>query len=113
MNFYEHTLIAKQDISTPDLEKIETKYKEIITKSDGKIVKVENWGLLSFAKKIKAYKKGFYIHYKFEGESKTLEEIRKSSVIDNSLLRHLTVKYKKLDTETEYFKEKDVNEKKK
>ena len=32
---------------------------------------------------------------------------------DNSLLRHLTIKYKKLDTETEYFKEKNNNEKKK
>jgi ribosomal protein S6 len=44
---------------------------------------------------------------------KTLEEIKKSSIIDNSLLRHLTVKYKTLDTETEYFKEKDRYEKKK
>ena len=61
-------------------------------------------------KKIKAYNKGFYIHYKFEAERETLEEIKKNSVIDNSLLRHLTVKYKKLDIETEYFKE---NEKKK
>ena len=111
MNFYEHTLIAKQDLSTPEISNIEKKYKDIITKSDGKIIKVENWGLLSFAKKIKSYNKGFYIHIKFEGENKTLEEIKRNSVIDNSLLRHLTVKYKKLDTETEYFKES--NEKKK
>ena len=33
--------------------------------------------------------------------------------IDNSLLRHLTIKYKKLDTETEYFKERNGSEKKK
>ena len=110
MNFYEHTLIAKQDISTPELEKIEKKYTDIINKTEGKIVKIEKWGLLSFAKKIKTYNKGFYIHYKFEAESKTLEEIKKNSIIDNSLLRHLTVRYKKLDLETEYFKE---NEKKK
>ena len=105
MSFYEHTLIAKQDISTPELEKIEKKYKDIIANTEGEIIKIEKWGLLSFAKKIKAYKKGFYIHYKFKGQSKTLDEIKKNSVIDNSLLRHLTVKYKKLDTETEYFKE--------
>ena len=111
MNFYEHTLIAKQDISTPELEKIEKKYKDIIANTEGEVIKVEKWGLLSFAKKIKAYNKGFYIHYKFKGESKTLDEIKKNSVIDNSLLRYLTVKYKKLDTETEYFKES--NEKKK
>ena len=113
MNFYEHTLIAKQDLSTPELENIEKKYTDIITKTAGKVIKVEKWGLMNFAKKIKAYNKGFYIHYKFEAENKTLEEIKRNSVIDNSLLRHLTVKYKKLDVETEYFKEKDANEKKK
>ena len=111
MNFYEHTLIAKQDLSTPELSNIEKKYKDIITNTDGKLVKVEKWGLLSFAKKIRSYNKGFYIHYKFEAENKTLDEIKRNSIIDNSLLRHLTVKYKKLDTEKEYFKEN--NEKKK
>tara|TARA_B100000780_G_scaffold199874_1_gene141497 strand:- start:1365 stop:1706 length:342 start_codon:yes stop_codon:yes gene_type:complete len=113
MSFYEHTLIAKQDISTAELEKIEKKYSDIISKTEGEIIKVEKWGLLSFAKKIKSYNKGFYIHYKFKGDGKTLDEIKRNSIIDNSLVRHMTVKYKKLDTETEYFKEKDVNEKKK
>ena len=111
MNFYEHTLIAKQDLSTTELSNVEKKYKDIITETDGKVIKVEKWGLLVFAKKIKTYNKGFYIHYKFEAENKTLEEIKKNSIIDNSLLRHLTVRYKKLDTKTEYFKES--NEKKK
>ena len=41
MSFYEHTLIAKQDISTPELEKIEQKYKDIISKTDGEVIKVE------------------------------------------------------------------------
>jgi small subunit ribosomal protein S6 len=111
MNFYEHTLIAKQDLSTPELNGIEKKYNDIITKTDGKVIKVEKWGLLNFAKKIKAYNKGFYIHYKFEAENKTLDEIKKNCILDRSLLRYLTVRYKKLDTETEYFKEN--NEKKK
>ena len=60
-------------------------------------------GFLSFANKIKAYKKGFYIHYKFQRNNQTINEIKKNSLIDNSLIRHLTIKYKKLDTETEYF----------
>lgn len=113
MSFYEHTLIAKQDLSSTEVRNIEEKYENIINKSSGKVIKVEKWGLLNFAKKIKAYNKGFYIHYKFEGNNKTLDEIKKNSIIDNSLLRHLTIKYKKLDTETEYFKEKNNNEKKK
>ena len=54
--------------------------------------------------KIKNYKKGFYIHYKFEGNNKTLNEIEKKIKLDNSIIRHLTVKYKKLDTKNEFFK---------
>jgi small subunit ribosomal protein S6 len=68
------------------------------------VIKVEEWGLLKLANKIKNYNKGFYIHYKFEGQKKTLNEFDKKIRIDNSVIRHLTVKYKKLDTENEYFK---------
>ena len=55
-------------------------------------------------KEIKKYNKGFYIHYKFEGNKETLSEINKKVKIDGSIIRHLTVKYKKLDTDSEYFK---------
>ena len=114
MNYYEHTLVAKQDLSTSEVKNVEDKYNEIINKSNGKVVKIEKWGLLNFAKKIKNYNKGFYIHYKFEGSAKTLNEIKKNSIIDNSILRHLTIKYKKLDLENEYFKKGNIeNEKKK
>lgn len=111
MNFYEHTLIAKQDLSTTDLKKIEDKYNNLINKSSGKVVKVEKWGLLSFARRIKNYNKGFYIHYKFEGNSETLEEIKKNSSLDNLVLRCLTIKYKKLDTSKEYFSKEEKTKK--
>jgi small subunit ribosomal protein S6 len=114
MNFYEHTLVAKQDLSTAEVDKLYNKYNDIINNTSGKVVKVEKWGLLNFAKKIKNYNKGFYIHYKFEGNSSTLDEIKKNVNIDNSILRHLTIRYKKLDTEKEYFKnDEKINEKKK
>ena len=104
MAFYENTLIAKQDLAEKDLKTIIDKYNEIINKTSGKVIKVEEWGLLNIANKIKNYKKGFYIHYKFEGNDKTLEEIKKKIKVDSSIIRNLTVKYKKLDTDTEFFK---------
>ena len=104
MAFYENTIIAKQDLAEKELKSLKEKYNEIINNSDGKVVKIEEWGLLSLANKIKNYKKGFYIHYKFEGDSKTINEIKKKIKIDNSVIRYLTVKYKELDTKNEYFK---------
>ena len=104
MAFYENTIIAKQDVVGNDLQIIKNKYNDIINNTSGKVLKIEEWGLLSLKNKIKNSKKGFYIHYKFEGNAKTLNEIKKKIKVDNSIIRHLTVKYKKLDVDKEYFK---------
>ena len=104
MAFYENTIVAKQDLAEKDLKTLKERYNEIINKSSGKVIKIEEWGLLNLANKIKNYKKGFFIHFKFEGNKKTLGEIEKKIKIDRTIIRHLTVKYKKLDTENEFFK---------
>ena len=103
MAFYENTIVAKQDFGEKEIKSVKEKYNEIIS-SNGKVIKVEEWGLLSLANKIKNYNKGFFIHYKFEGNKKTLIEIEKKLKIDGAIIRHLTVKYKKLDTKNEFFK---------
>ena len=103
MAFYENTLVAKQDLAEKELKSVKEKYNKIIN-SSGKVIKIEEWGLLNLASKIKNYKKGFYIHYKFEGNNDTLNEIKKKIKIDDAIIRHLTVKYKKLDTKNEFFK---------
>ena len=64
------TYIARQDLAEKELNAVKEKYSELINKSSGKIIKIEEWGLLNLANKIKNYKKGFYIHYKFEGDKK-------------------------------------------
>ena len=104
MSFYENTLIAKQDLPVSELKKIKEKYNDLINSNSGKVVKIEEWGLLNLATKIKKYNKGFYIHYKFEGSKETLNEINKKIKIDNTILRYLIVKYKNLDVQNEYFK---------
>ena len=104
MSFYENTLVAKQDLAKSEVEKIKEKYNDIINNNSGKVIKIEEWGLLNLARKIKRYRKGFYIHYKFEGNKETLNEVNKKIKIDSSIIRHLVVKYKNLDIKNEYFK---------
>ena len=104
MAFYENTIVTRQDLAEKEIKTIKDKYNELINKSSGKVIKIEEWGLLNLANKIKNYKKGFYIHYKFEGNKITLTEIEKKMRLDTSIIRHLIVKYKKLYTNQEYFK---------
>ena len=53
MNFYEHTLIARQDISQNQIKQIEEKYSKIIEGNDGNIIKFESWGLMNLSYLIK------------------------------------------------------------
>lgn len=107
MALYENTIIAKQDLAENEIKQIKEKYIGVIENSSGKIVKTEEWGLMNLAYKIKNYRKGFYIHYKFEGTIKTINEIEKKIKLDKSIIRHLTVKYKKLDIKNEFFNKKN------
>ena len=75
------------------------------------VVKTENWGLLNLSYLIKKNRKGSYIHFKIKGNGKLIEQLEKNELIDKKLLRHLTVKVKDFDLETNYFSKKEDVEK--
>ena len=103
MNLYEHTIVARQDISPSQLKQLQEKYSKIVEKNEGNIVKLENWGLMNLSYLIKKNKKGNYLHFKIEANGKILSELENTEKIDKNLLRYLTVKVKKFDLNTEYF----------
>ena len=107
MNFYEHTLILRQDTSPSQIKQIQEKYLKIIESNEGNVLKFESWGLMHLSYLIKKNRKGNYLHYKIEGKGKTINELEKNEKIDKNLLRYLTVKVKKLDLETDYFKKNE------
>tara|TARA_B100001250_G_scaffold305162_1_gene267109 strand:+ start:231 stop:584 length:354 start_codon:yes stop_codon:yes gene_type:complete len=110
MNFYEHTIVARQDISPSQLKQLEEKYSKIVKNNEGDVVKLENWGLMNLSYLIKKNKKGNYIHFKIKANGKILSELEKNEKIDKNLLRYLTVRVKKFDLKTEYFNKIDDRE---
>ena len=112
MNLYEHTIVARQDVSPIQLKQLTEKYAKIVEKNDGDIVKTENWGLLNLAYIIKKNKKGNYVHFKIKGSGNVINELEKNEALDKKLLRYLTVKVKKFDLDTNYFSKKEENENK-
>ena len=104
MNLYEHTIIARQDTSPSQIKQLQEKYTKIVEKNEGDIVKIESWGLMNLAYLIKKNQKGNYSHFKIKADGKAISELEKNEKIDKNLLRYLTVKVKKFDLETDYFK---------
>ena len=112
MNCYEHTFITKQDLLLSQAKTLVNKYKDIIKKNSGKVIKTEEWGLRNLSHVIKNNKKGFYFHIKLEGVGKTVKELEKAENIDEMLIRYLTVRVKKHDLEENFFGEKGFLENK-
>ena len=107
MNYYEHTIIVRQDISPAQMDQIIDKYTKLIEKNDGKLILTQKWGLMNLSYSIKKNKKGNYIHFKIKADGKTISELEKNEKIDKNLLRFLTIKVKKIDLKTNYFEKKD------
>ena len=112
MNLYEHTIVARQDVSPSQIKQLTEKYSKIVEKNEGNIVKTEMWGLLNLSYIIKKNKKGNYIHFKFKGSGKIIDELEKNERIDKNLIKYLTVKVKKFDLEANYFLKKENDDKK-
>ena len=113
MNLYEHTIVARQDVSPAQIKQLTEKYTKIVEKNDGKVVQTQNWGLINLSYIIKKNKKGNYIHFKFEAPAKVISDLEKNESMDKNLLRYLTVKVKKFDLDSNYFEKKDSDDIKK
>ena len=64
-------------------------------------------GFIIFSTKIKNYKKDFLFILSLK-ENETLNELNKNIKLIINIIRYLTVKYKKLDVEKEYFQRKKI-----
>ena len=113
MNLYEHTIIARQDISPNQIKSLKEKYSKLIQENKGNLVQTQEWGLLNLSYLIKKNKKGNYIHFKIEGNGGLIKELEKNERIDKNLLRFVTIKVKKFDLQENYFTKEEIEEVKK
>ena len=107
MNCYEHTFITRSDLLEKQNQNLIDKYENIIKNNQGKILKTENWGLRNLSYEIRKNKKGIYYHIKFQGLGETVQKLEENENIDESIIRFLTIKVKKIDLETNYFAKKE------
>ncbi len=110
MKNYEHTIVARQDISAIQLNQIKEKYTKIVERNKGKVLLTQDWGLLNLSYIIKKNKKGNYIHFKIKADGQAIKDLEKNERIDKNLLKFLTVKVKNHDLETNFFAKKDETE---
>ena len=92
MRFYESVFIARQDITTAQVETMADEFAEIITSAGGSIKKREYWGLRALAYRIKKNRKGHYIMFNMETGPEALSEYERILGLNEDVLRFLNIR---------------------
>lgn len=100
MPLYEHTLIARQDISPQQVDAMVEEITALIEEQGGKVVKNEYWGLRNLQYRIKKNRKGHYAHLGLEAPAPAVHELERRLRINEDVLRFLTVSVDEIDPET-------------
>jgi len=99
MPFYEHTFIARQDVSPQQVDSLVEEITAIIKEHGGEVKKHEYWGLKNLAFRIKKNRKGHYAHLGVEAPAAALMEVERKLKIHDDVLRYLTVRVDEISTE--------------
>ena len=98
MRHYEICFIVHPDQSEQVPAMIE-RYKAAVESHGGKIHRLEDWGRRQLAYPIEKLVKAHYVLMNIECGPEVLEELENNFRYNDAVLRHLTVKMKKAETE--------------
>lgn len=97
MAFYETIMIARQDVTSAQVEGLTETFSNILTENGGKIAKTEQWGLKTLTYRIKKNRKGHYVYVAYEAPAAAVAEMERNMSINEDVLRYMTVKLEKIE----------------
>ena len=92
MPLYEHTFLARQDLSQAQVDALAATATEIVEANQGKVTKTETWGLKNLAYKIKRHRKAHFVMLNIEAPAGTVAELERQTNINEDVIRFLTVR---------------------
>ena len=97
MALYEHTVIARPDLSAQQAQTLGETFTQLVKDQGGDVPKLEYWGLRNLAYRIKKSRKGHYLHLNIEAPAASIAELDRTERIHEHALRYLTLKVEALE----------------
>ncbi|PWR22856.1 30S ribosomal protein S6 [Zavarzinia aquatilis] len=92
MALYEHVFIARQDVSSAQVETLVEDLTKIIADNGGSIVKTEYWGLRNLAYRIQKNRKGHYVLFHIDAPHAAVAEMERNLRLNEDVIRVLTLR---------------------
>ena len=101
MRVYEELFIVKPDAPEEEVESFIEQVKLVISTGQGKIDKVDNWGIRKLAYKVSKYNEGRYVLVVFSSSPDLVREVERRMRVADLVIKFITVrideKQKKID----------------
>lgn len=98
MPLYEHVFLARQDLAQAQVDALAENATAIVEANQGKVTKVENWGLRSLAYKIAKNRKAHYVMLNIDAPAGVVAELERQTQINEDVIRYMTVKVEELES---------------
>ena len=92
MALYEHVFLARQDLAQAQVDALAEIATKIVEDNEGKVTKVETWGLRSLAYKIAKNRKAHYVQLNIDAPGNVIAELERQTQINEDIIRYMTVK---------------------
>ena len=97
MPLYEHIFMARQDVTSQQVEAMVDQYKGVIEQNGGKVEKTEMWGVKSLAYRIKKNRKAHFTMFSLNAPPAAVAEMERQMRINEDILRFMTVRVDELE----------------
>ena len=97
MPLYEHVFMARQDVTSQQVDAMVEQFKGIIEAGGGTVEKTELWGLKSLAYRVKKNRKAHFTMLGLKAPPAAIAEMERQMRISEDILRFLTLKVEALD----------------
>jgi small subunit ribosomal protein S6 len=97
MPLYEHVFLARQDLAQAQVDALAESATKIVESQQGKVTKVENWGLRNLAYKIAKNRKAHYVLLNIDAPAGTVAELERQTQINEDIIRYMTIRVDELE----------------
>jgi small subunit ribosomal protein S6 len=99
MPLYEHTFLARQDVTQAQVEALMKEFQGVVEEGQGKVTKQEYWGLKNLAFKIKKNRKAHYAFFNIDAAPAAVVEMERRMGINTDVIRFMTIRVDEHETE--------------
>ena len=97
MPLYEHIFLARQDLTSQQVEEITTQFKGVVEAGGGSVAKAEYWGVKSLAYRIQKNRKAHFTLFNLNAPPAAVAEMERQMGLSEDIIRFLTIRVDALE----------------